>query len=588
MGQEKIEESSIEVLTVVSRDATVKTVKRRQTFSELYNSFRHSDLSKLDSFFNALYICQTNKLCSSRIDVNNVGDGFFAHPKGWYKSSAERVRRATRTKTLKALDLMAKLFAGFSRSVEPVKSRNGFFCDNSTRTVLDAIGSFKKAIPVCAAVLCAVMLFSAAYIHTEKDTVIEFSVDGVKMGEVASAKTVNEALDRVNSKLSSIMGETFSFPYEISFSIKNTSRAKCLDLNSVYDILYDYTDDYITTGYGLYIDSELIAVLDNRDDITEVLETVKNEHMKLSGEQEDIANNIEIKYQEYSRESLISQEALFSMFSVEDVKEEKVATRSALLSVPTTLSTLSIEEPNQELGALMASNMIEKTDEAIVLDYKVVYKETVREVVPYEVKYSYDEKYYVGQEIVITSGRDGLANNTYDVKYINGVEAGRTLVEQEFIRKPRTAVIKVGTRSLPEKMSVEENGGKYMINPVPTGTVTSHYGWRILRGRSDYHYGFDIAAMTGTSIYAAASGEVIYAGYSASYGNHIKIRHADGLITLYGHCSKLLVELGDTVEQGDEIGRVGSTGNSTGSHCHLEVIDGDDRVDPEDYIYSIN
>ena len=137
-------------------------------------------------------------------------------------------------------------------------------------------------------------------------------------------------------------------------------------------------------------------------------------------------------------------------------------------------------------------------------------------------------------------------------------------------------------------MTDEENGGRYMINPVPTAYVSDHFGQRILKGRKDYHEGLDLAAYSGTPIYAAASGEVIYAAFNSSYGYVVKILHDDGLVSLYAHCSKLLVSLGDTVYQGDEIARVGSTGYSFGYHCHFEVISGDEKVDPENYIYSLD
>ncbi|MBR8827816.1 MAG: M23 family metallopeptidase [Gomphosphaeria aponina SAG 52.96 = DSM 107014] len=100
------------------------------------------------------------------------------------------------------------------------------------------------------------------------------------------------------------------------------------------------------------------------------------------------------------------------------------------------------------------------------------------------------------------------------------------------------------------------------------GTFTSGFGWR--RGRM--HNGLDIAAPIGTPIIAAASGEVIYAGWnSGGYGNLVKIRHPDGNITLYAHNTKILVRRGQQVKQGQQISTMGTTGNSTGSHLHFEI-----------------
>lgn len=577
MAQDNIKEESAQAVTAENRGSSPRPVGRRQTFSGLYRGFRKSGLSKLDSAFNALYICQTNKFCSKRVNVNNVGDGFFNHPTGWFKEKEERVRRATNTRTLKVLGMLAILLSPFSNSVQ-----------RKRKTSAEAAIGFKRSLPACVALLVTLLLLTAVYINSAKDTVFEVSVDGVVIGEVSSAKTVDEALNQVNTKISSVTGEAFSFPHEISYTLKNTSDANCLDTEQVYDLLYAYTDGYVIEGYGLYVDSKLIAVLDNREDITDVIETVKAEHMKITHEDEDIANKIEIKHQEYSPEALITKEQLLAMFTTESEEVEETEPYSALLSSQTASATISLEQATPEFREMLESAITGDTNDAIVLDFEVYYEETVRESVAYQTTYIEDDTYYRGQEFIQTSGKNGLADNTYRVKYINGKEASRELLSQSIVKTPRTCVIKVGTRALPEKMTEKQNGGKYMINPVPTAYVSDRFGWRVLRGKSDYHEALDLAAWVGTPIYAAASGEVIYSGYSASYGNHIKIKHADGTVTLYAHCSKLLVSSGDYVDQADEIALVGSTGNSTGYHLHFEVIIDGEKVDPEDYIYSLD
>lgn len=564
----------------------------RQTLSSLYRAFRVSGLSKLDAAFNALYICQSNRLCRIKLDTNDVGEGFFSHPAGWYKASCEKVRRASRTKTLKVLELLAKLLAPLTPSVERLTKKVDFFGDSSALTLQRAMKAFKKALPATAVVVLTVALFGVVYADSERSTVIEVNVDGVKVAEVSSSDTVEEALDRVNSKISSITGQAFSFPHELSFVSKKVKKADCLDINEMSELLLTYTDHLVTEAYGLYIDNSLVAVLDNRGDITSALETLCSEHMQLTGEEENIANNIEIKYQEYSAKDVIDKAALLSMFEVSiPEEEEEKAPVEALLSARSVPATLTIDAEASEVEGKIAEavNSLEgQKDDALELDFAVYYEETVREKVPYTTRYIYDDTYYENQEIVKTSGRDGLANNTYKIKYVNGEEASRELITQSFIRLPRESVVRVGTKKLPENMPERENGGRYMINPVPASTVSDRFGQRNLYGRSDYHEGLDLAAWVGTSIYASASGEIIYAGYNPTYGYVVKILHDDGLISVFAHCSKLLVEVGDYVSQADEIALVGSTGYSYGYHCHFEVIEDGVKVDPENYIYSLD
>jgi len=105
------------------------------------------------------------------------------------------------------------------------------------------------------------------------------------------------------------------------------------------------------------------------------------------------------------------------------------------------------------------------------------------------------------------------------------------------------------------------------------GKISSKFGWRRdpVRGGRDFHTGLDIKAPYGRAIVASASGRVVYAGWMGGYGKTIVLSHQGRVTTLYGHCSKLLVKTGQTVQKGSKIAQIGSTGRSTGNHVHFEV-----------------
>ena len=110
-----------------------------------------------------------------------------------------------------------------------------------------------------------------------------------------------------------------------------------------------------------------------------------------------------------------------------------------------------------------------------------------------------------------------------------------------------------------------------------TGVFTSGFGYRW----GALHAGVDLAAPIGTPMYAVSDGTVIEAGPTAGYGAYVKIRHSDGTVTLYGHVNTWTVTAGQQVMAGDQIATVGNRGNSTGPHCHFEVMpDGKSRIDP--------
>lgn len=128
-------------------------------------------------------------------------------------------------------------------------------------------------------------------------------------------------------------------------------------------------------------------------------------------------------------------------------------------------------------------------------------------------------------------------------------------------------------------------GAGGMIWPI-SGPITSEFGWRThpIFGTARFHSGLDIGGDYGMPIYAAASGTVIYAGWISGYGNAVIIDHGGGVTTLYGHNDSLNVSEGENVVQGQVIAMCGSTGNSTGPHCHFEVRENGEPVSPYGYL----
>lgn len=127
------------------------------------------------------------------------------------------------------------------------------------------------------------------------------------------------------------------------------------------------------------------------------------------------------------------------------------------------------------------------------------------------------------------------------------------------------------------------NGIKLAVKPV-SGTITSRYGVSSSIRKST-HTGLDIAAPKGTPIKVVADGKVTAASYSGSYGNLVKVSHGNGVETWYAHTTKMYVSVGQEVKAGDIIATVGSTGNSTGAHLHLEIRINGEHINPQNYLY---
>ena len=124
------------------------------------------------------------------------------------------------------------------------------------------------------------------------------------------------------------------------------------------------------------------------------------------------------------------------------------------------------------------------------------------------------------------------------------------------------------------------------IQPVNVAYNASGFGWRLdpFTGRNAFHEGIDFAASVGTPIVAAAGGVVITAEYHHQYGNMLEIDHGNDIVTRYAHASRLLAKVGDLVKRGQHVADIGSTGRSTGSHLHFEVLVKGIQQDPHKFL----
>ena len=160
--------------------------------------------------------------------------------------------------------------------------------------------------------------------------------------------------------------------------------------------------------------------------------------------------------------------------------------------------------------------------------------------------------------------------------------------EEEARKKAAASSSSSSSASSRSSSSVSKGYGQFMW-PVPSShSISSPYGYRVhpIYGTKKFHSGIDIPAPTGTTIVAADSGTVILAsyGYNGGYGNYVIISHGNGYTTRYAHCSSLSVSVGQQVSKGQKIAAVGSTGASTGPHCHFEVRINGETQNPSNYV----
>jgi len=122
--------------------------------------------------------------------------------------------------------------------------------------------------------------------------------------------------------------------------------------------------------------------------------------------------------------------------------------------------------------------------------------------------------------------------------------------------------------------------------PVKKGWMSSRFGMRVdpITGKRAFHNGVDFAGKLGADVVAVAAGVVVYADARSGYGEMVEINHGGGFSTRYGHHDKLIVKVGDIVKKGQVVGKMGSSGRSTGPHVHYEVYKNGRVVDPSSYV----
>lgn len=214
------------------------------------------------------------------------------------------------------------------------------------------------------------------------------------------------------------------------------------------------------------------------------------------------------------------------------------------------------------------------------ISFSVTVSENEKKYISFETVYNNSSAHYEGTKVVKTEGENGERTLKYEVTYTDGVETDRQLLSDTVTKKAVNKVVLLGT-----KKSTASTGSYRW--PLSSVTVTSSYGNRYLNGKYGFHLGVDLRASSGTNVYAADGGKVVYAAWNGSYGYLIKIQHDNGDQTYYAHLSKISVSAGNRVYKGQIIAKSGATGNVTGPHLHFEIRKSGSAVDPVRYLPSL-
>ncbi len=347
-------------------------------------------------------------------------------------------------------------------------------------------------------------------------------VDGVKIGAVPDKEYFCTVYENVNYDIGQIAGNYYTLDISPAYVFRIIPKNMFTPLETLTDNLMSLSDG-VKHGFVIYADGTKVSVASSREDIESALLKLKSSY---EGDEASIVNKIEIK-PEY-------------VASIENV------------------------ESSDSLLHLLANTLSVQTCKTVTYS-EPIYHPT--EEIP-------DDKLRLGRRNVVQTGVDGKREVTAQLVYINGTETEKNIISSVETTPPVAEIVNIGTREVSG-----EGSGSFTL-PFD-GMVSSRFGRR--EGRN--HKGIDIAGKEGSPVEAADNGVVKTAVTRYDYGKLIILDHNNGVETYYAHLSSIDVSVGDIVEKGDIIGKVGNTGISTGPHLHFEVrVDGVPQ-DPAGYIY---
>ena len=410
---------------------------------------------------------------------------------------------------------------------------------------------------------------------------LQVQVDDKTVGYVANEEVFNSALEAVQQRINYSGAEQARFTVEPTYSV--TIAHDVMDENDVADAILKTSSDQISEGTALYLDGELTAVCADGTGLQRYISSLLEPYENPDDPNTTVGFNKDVTLENgiYFNESFQDEAEVENELSGVQ-QQEKIYTVQAgdtLWSIAQkndlTFRELCDLNTNFKGAALTESSNIQAGDELIVtkqeamLEVRITKIETWQEEIPYTTETTKSNEYNVGTKKTTQAGENGIRSVTAQRVYdTNGTQLSQQILSTEVIKEPVTEKIVVGTKKVTSSTSYITGSGQF-IWPVP--------GYRnCSRWYGGSHKGVDICAAAGTPIYASAGGTVTKAGYNRAgagngYGNSIIISHGNGYTTLYAHCLSLVVHAGQSVKQGQLIGYVGSTGRSSGNHCHFEI-----------------
>lgn len=417
---------------------------------------------------------------------------------------------------------------------------------------------------------------------------INVEYNGKNLGIISEESEFDEAAKEVQKRISYVDSNEY-IEFSPKFSLKIISEDDSfMNTQQLANKMLSESNKELADAYGIYVDGQFIGAVRDKNKVADTM-TKNLLNYKVDGEIRDMCYSKSIDYVEgiYLNESVISENEAIKKLTAKNYSTESYVVQKSDSIVSVCQKYNMTEEKFKELNpsldeekSLVPGTVIKVLEAESFIPIQYIRELETTSFIDYETIEVETSEINLGRSELLVKGSRGEKQNKIEVTYIDGVERSRKTLSSVITKEPTVEQIGIGTYTAKPASSdtVLTGSGKFAW-PVDGGFISDPF----ISDRN--HKGMDIAAPAGTDIYAAGDGVVVASGWNTGgYGYFVMIDHLDGYETLYGHCSGLYVVEGQTVTRGQLIAAVGTTGDSTGNHCHFEVRESGMCLNPANFV----
>ena len=450
-------------------------------------------------------------------------------------------------------------------------------------------GLFFTSLNYLLPIISIIILISVIRYGSGIEYGISVEYKGKELGVINAESDYDEASREIKQRISYAGADSDSFDLNADLSLKLISgEDKMLTARQLANEILAASDEELSEGFGVYIDGNFIGAVKDKDAVQEALDENLLKY-PIEGVVKEVTYKNDIEYVKgmFLTGSVLPEKQMIKLLTSSKKKKAVYVAQSddtsATIAQKFSMDVNELEDMNAGLSkACRPGRLVNVTETESYLPIKYIREIELISFLDYETIEVETSELNLGTRETLVKGERGEKVNNIEITYVDGKEYARRNVGSKITKVPVVEQIGIGTyKARPYSADTKLYGTGQFAWPVDGGWVSDVF----ISDRN--HKGFDIAADMGTDIYAAGDGVVVSAGWNpGGYGYFVMIDHLDRYQTVYAHMSQVYAIVYTQVKRGQLIGAIGSTGDSTGPHCHFEVRYMGVCYDPAQFMYT--